>query len=120
MYLGINTKHFPMLENNFTGFLAQLALAKFNADIKKNEDRIRYAESAIEWEKKRQSLMSTLSVMLERAQLSRREMNFIMSNIMSTTIDGLIEKIKFVSERIPEDNPAAQFKQRQRVLSKFL
>lgn len=98
-------------------FLAELALAKFNSEIQKNEDRIKYIESAIQWEKKRQSLMSTLSVMLERAHLTRKEMNFIMSNIMSTTIEGLIEKIKFVSDRIPEDNPASQFKQRQRALN---
>lgn len=105
------------MSGTMTSFLAELALAKFNSDIQKNEDRIKYVESAIEWEKKRQSLRSTLSVMLERAHLTRKEMNFIMSNIMSTTIEGLIEKIKFVSDRIPEDNPASQFKQRQRALN---
>ena len=102
-----------LMSETMNSFLSELALAKFNADIEANESRIKYIESAIKWEKKRQSLRSTLSVIMEQAHLTRREVNFVMCNIMETTIDGLLEKIRFVSSRIPESpDPEKQFIQR--------
>lgn len=108
-----------MLENNFTGFLAQLALATFEVEMKREAEKIYKMEEALRWEKRKQSFRSSLSVLLESADLTRREMRYVMTDIKEDGPDELLQKIRFVTDRMSENpDPAKQFKERMR--SKFL
>ena len=108
-----------MLVNNstFQGFLATLALSKFEHDIKAQEEKVFALESAVRYEKYKQDFMSTLMVLLEYADLDRRELNFVLSDIEEATPDEIKSKIQWVSNRLGEHpDPKKQFELRSKLL----
>ena len=101
-----------------TNFLAEIALASFEAEINANAEKIRHMEAAIRWERQKQSMWSSLSVMLQSAQLSRKELNSVIAGLKDATPDELLEKIQFVADRLPEvRDPRKQYTERCRVFS---
>lgn len=106
-----------MKKNDFNGFLAEVAFAGFNAEIKANEAKIRYMERSLLWERQKQSYRSTLSVLLQSANLTRKELNFVLADVREATPDELLKKIRFVSERITENDPAKMFRNRCEVFA---
>lgn len=105
-----------MKRNDFNGFLADIALAGFNAEIKRNEEKLRHTERSLIWERQKQSFRSTLSVMLQSAQLTRKELNFVLADVNDASPDELLKKIRFVTERMPEvADPRRQFADRCKI-----
>lgn len=101
--------------NNFQGFLAKIALAKLDQDLKRQAAKVFEMESAIRYEKYKQDFTSSLMVLLERVDLSRRELNHVLFRVEEATPDELLQKIKFVTDRMGESpDPAKQFKSRIR------
>ena len=106
-----------MSANNNTAFLADLALAGFNLEIKHQEGKVLAMEEAARWERLKQNLRSKLSVMLESAKLSRKELNFVLYGVADADPDQLLEKIRFVVDHIPEAaDPRRQFTERCKVM----
>lgn len=102
-----------MKKNDFNSFLAEIALAGFNCEIKRNEEKLDRLRQAIRWEEQKQSFRSTLSVMLESAQLSRKELNHVLTGIADDGPDQLLEKIRFVADRLPaQRDPRKLFAER--------
>jgi len=99
-----------MKKNDFDSFLAVIALAGFDAEIKRNEEKLYRLKESVRWEERKQSFRSTLSVILQSANLTRKELNFVLSGIQDAGPDELLEKIRFVSDRINvENDPAKAF-----------
>lgn len=96
--------------NTFNSFLAELAKAGFEIEIRKNADKILAMQEAVRWEKRKQLLRSNLSILLETTDLDRKEMIHVMTDINTAGPDELIEKINFVQGRVAEPrDPAKQF-----------
>lgn len=100
-----------------SSFLDDLAFAEFKAEIRANEERIAIQEASLRYDRSRQSFMSSLMVLLEIADLSRKELHFVLNDVQEATPDQLLEKIQWVSDRLGEHpDPKRQFVLRSKIL----
>lgn len=105
---------------SLNSFLAEIALANLDIEIRSQKEKVWRLESSVRWEQDRQKKLSTLSVLLQSANLTRKELNFVLTNVRDATPDELLKKIRFVSERIIENDPAKMFRNRCEVFAESI
>lgn len=93
-------------------FRAMIALAGFNAEVNLHREKAWRLDESARWEKSKQKRLSTLALMIDRANLTKEEMRFVLFGIKEATPEELFDKMQFVSERIIDNNPAKEFMQR--------
>lgn len=99
-----------------SNFLNDLAWAGFEADLKKEEDRVKYMNYPLVWNKIRQEKLSWLMVLLERAYMTRQEQAWVYMGVETDSIEELSRKIRFAGQYLPDPNPKKQFELRSKLL----
>lgn len=102
---------------SLNSFLSELALANFDIQVKEQKNKLWKLQESVRWEQQKQRFLSSLCVLLESTQLQKEELRYVLTGISEDGPEVLLEKIKFVNDRLPEvRDPRKQFVERQKIL----